>query len=344
MPGMQEADQVGKRQDLSNYIVNIQRTDTPLFTEIPKDTVRKSTFETQVDDYGETNDIGGVGASEDADNFQNMAENRGIIDNQVMKMWEKPMVDDFAENVNENEALPAGEYVEATRKAIVRLKFRVEKRLLSRVEGTRQESGRKFGTCSIGGFLKSTAPIGNQVVPERFRTPSGQIYTGTLANFTEDSARAILKEIFESTNGKGKFKGYVGSSLKEAFSLMSVYRPDKSGSTVVQRINAQNNTTLSTTVDILTGDFGTIELMPTTRMRYFDQGAAIGDPATATSEAQRRGSGMILDISMWGLAFKRKPGHKPLENKGGGPRGIVDTIFGLRCKNPKGNGAVFVSA
>ena len=45
-----------------------------------------------------------------------------------------------------------------------------------------------------------------------------------------------------------------------------------------------------------------------------------------------------------GLAFKRKPGHKPLEDKGGGPRGIVDMIFGLRAKCPKANGAILVSA
>jgi hypothetical protein len=337
-----EADQVGKRQDLSNYIVNIQRTDTPLFTEIPKDTVRKSTFETQVDDYGETNDIGGVGTSEDAADFKNQAENRGIIDNQVMKMWEKPMVDDFAENVNENEALPAGEYVEAVRKSVVRLKFRVEKRLFSRVEGTRQEGGRKFGTCAIGGFLKSGAPIGDQRVSERFRMPAAHEYTGTLEAYTENHARGIMKAIFESTNGKGKFKHYVGSSLQEAYTLMSIYRPDKASNTVIQRINAVNNTTLSNTVTMIQGDFGMMDLVPTTRMRYYDMGATIGT-MTETTAAQRQGSGVILDLSMWGLAFKRKPGHKRLEDKGGGPRGIVDTIFGLRCKNPRGNGAVWVS-
>lgn len=343
MPGMMEADQVGKRQDLSNYIVNIERTDTPLFTMIAKDTVRRSTFETLVDDYGETDDIDGVGTSEDAKSFRNQAENRGIIDNQVMKMWENPAVDDFAENVNEVEALPQGEYVEGVRKAMVRLKFRAEKRMFSRVEGTRQESGRKFGTCSIGGFLKPGAPIGTQVVPERFRMPAGQQYTGTLANFDENAARTILKEIFESTNGKGRFKGILGSDLKEAFSLMSIYRPDKASNTVVRQINNENNGTLDMTVDILTGDFGVVEMMPSTRMRYFDMGATIGTK-TETTQAQRRGSGYILDLSMWGMAFKRKPGHKPLADEGGGPRGIVDMIFGLRCKNPKGNGAIYVSA
>lgn len=343
MPGLQEADQVGKRQDLSTYIVNIQRTETPLFTMIPKDTVRRSTFETLVDDYGTITDIGGVGTSEDAKTFKNQAENRGIIDNQVMKMWENPAVDDFAENVNEVEALPQGEYVEGVRKSLVRLKFRAEVRLLSGVEGTRQEGGLKFGTCAIGGFLKNAAPIGTQVVPARFRMPTAQSYTGTLANFTETDLRGILKEIFESTNGKGKFVAPVGSDLKEAVSLMSVHRPDKASNTVVRHINSQNNGTLDMTVDIITGDFGTVELMPTTRMRYYDQNATIG-VYDATTDAQRRGSGYILDMSMWGLAFKRKPGHKPLADEGGGPRGIVDMIFGLRCKNPRGNGVIRVSA
>jgi hypothetical protein len=75
-------------------------------------------------------------------------------------------------------------------------------------------------------------------------------------------------------------------------------------------------------------------------VRYFD-GAT---PTAETTEAQRRGSGYILDLTKWGLAFKRKPGHKPLEDKGGGPRGIVDMIFGLRAKCPKANGAILVSS
>lgn len=342
MPGLQEPDQVGKRQDLSNYIVNIQREDTPLFTELPKDTVRQSTFETQVDDYGETDDIDGVGTSEDAADYKNQAENRGIITNQVMKMWEKPMVDDFSENVNENEALPQGEYAEAVRKSVVRLKFRMEKRLMSRVEATRQESGRKYGTCSIGGFIKSTAPIGTQQVPERFRTLAGSIYTGTLANYTEAECNAIMLSIFEATNGKGMFKHYCGSTLKQAYTGMSLYRPDKASNTVIQRISAGRSGTIENTVDIIIGDFGTVELIPTTRMRYFDQAAGVGDK-TATSAALRQGSGLILDLKSWGLAFKRKPGHKPQDDKGGGPRGIVDTIFGLRSKSPRANGAVYVS-
>ena len=338
MPGLIETGQVGAREDLSDYIVNIERTETPLFTMLPKDTVNKTHFETQVDDYGSTDDIGGVSSSEDAVDFDNMAENRGLIENYVMKMWEKPSVDDFAENVNENPAVQEGEYVNSVAKAIVRLKFRIEKLLLSQVQAVVQANGAKYRTCSIGGFLSTSAPTGAQTIPSRFRTPSAQVYASTLAAFDEDDAHDILQEIFESTHGQGKFTGIVGSELKQRFSSMSIWRPSVSNYSLVQRIDNADTKTLETVVDVLVGDFGTVALVPSTRVNYFDSSAA------ATTATLRRGSGYILDLSMWGLAFKRKPGHKRLEDAGGGPRGIVDAIFGLRCKSPLANGAVLISS
>jgi hypothetical protein len=338
MPGLIETSQVGAREDLSEYIVNIEKTDTPLFTMIPKDTVHKTHFETQVDDYGETDDIAGVGSSEDADDFDNMAENRGLIENYVMKMRETPAVDDFAENVNENPALQEGEYVNSVAKAIVRLKFRIEKLLLSQVQAVVQANGAKYRTCSIGGFLSTSAPTGAQTIPSRFRTPSAHVYTSTLAAYDEDDSHGVLQEIFEATNGAGKFTAIVGSSLKLRYSSMAIYRPTVSNYTAIQHINSQDSKTLEAVVDVLVGDFGTIVLVPSTRVRYFD-----GDGA-ATTTAQRRGSGYILDLSMWGLAFKRKPTHRRLEDQDGGPRGIVGAIFGLRAKAPKNNGAVLVSS
>ena len=319
-------------------MTNIQRADTPLFSMIPKDTIGQTLFQTQVDDYGDTDDISGVGTGEDVDAFQNMAENRDTVDNYAMKMREAVAVDDFSENVDSNPALAEGEYVESVRKATVRLKWRIEKLLLSQAEALKQTGGAKYRSCSIGGFIKATAPSGSQVVPERFRPAAGQIYTGTLADLTEDTIHNILQEIFEATNGMGKFQMPCGSELKQTVSLMSIYRPDKVSHATIRRINEGAGTTLETVVDILIGDFGTVELIPMTRVRYFDGSAA------ATTSAQRRGSGLILDLSKWGLAFKRKPRHQQLLDEGGGPRGFVDAIFGLRAKNPKGQGAIFVSA
>lgn len=338
MPGLMEPSQVGKKQDLSNYIVNIQREETPLFTMLPKDTVSKTVFETQVDDYGSTDDLAGVGSATDADAFANMVESRGIIENSVMKMWELPAVDDFAENVNENPALMEGEYANAVRKATVRLKFRMEKLLMSELQATKQDgTGTVYRTCSIGGFTSTSAPTGTQVIPSRYRVPSAHAYTSTVAALTEDSVHNILQEIFEQTHGSGDFVAPVGSELKQKISSFSFYRPDLASNSVVRSINSQNDGTIEQVVDFLVGDFGKVKLVPVTRMRWVTSAGA------ANSDTLRRGSGYILDLKMWGLAFKRRPGHKRIEDKGGGPRGIVDVIFGLRCKNPLGNGRIFVS-
>jgi hypothetical protein len=336
MPGLLEPNQVGKRQDLSDYIVNIERDNYPLIAMLPKDKDPVNTeFETQVDDYGDTDDLDGVPAGKDADKFENQAANRGIIKNKVQKIWENPMVDDFAENVSENPAVTS-EYLEAVRKSTVRLKFRMEKRLLSQREAEDNATSKGYGTCAIGGFLKSAAPTGVQTVPARFRTPAAQIYSSTLSALKEEDMQGLLQELFESTNGAGDYVGFVGSELKQTVSFWTLYRTDVASNTIVRRFDAASDE-LKVTVDVLTGDFGTIKLVPTTRMRW--QTA----DGTANSAALRKGSGYILSLKLWALAMKRRPGHRRLEDAGGGPRGIVDAIFGLRCKNPKGNAAVTIS-
>jgi hypothetical protein len=336
MPGLLEPNQVGKRQDLSDYIVNIERDNYPLIAMLPKDKDPVNTeFETQVDDYGDTDDLDGVPAGKDADKFENQAANRGIIKNKVQKIWENPMVDDFAENVSENPAVTS-EYLEAVRKSTVRLKFRMEKRLLSQREAEDNATSKGYGTCAIGGFLKAAAPTGVQTVPARFRTPAAQIYSSTLSALKEEDMQGLLQELFESTNGAGDYVGFVGSELKQTVSFWTLYRTDVASNTIVRRFDAASDE-LKVTVDVLTGDFGTIKLVPTTRMRW--QTA----DGTANSAALRKGSGYILSLKLWALAMKRRPGHRRLEDAGGGPRGIVDAIFGLRCKNPKGNAAVTIS-
>ncbi len=337
MPGLTEPNQVGKRQDLSNYITNIEQEAYPLISMLPKDKDPVNTeFETQVDDYGSTDDLDGVPAGKDADQFENQAARRGIIKNRVQKMWENPMVDDFAENVSENPAV-SSEYLDAVRKSTVRLKFRIEKRLFSEREAEANSTSKGYGTCSIFGFLKAAAPTGVQVIPESFRLAAAQRYTSTVALFTEEAAQDLLQELFENSHGAGDYDAFFGSELKQKVSFMTIYRPDVASNTIVRRFDASKNTELAAMVDILTGDFGTVKLHPTTRMRWQDVNGA------ANSQTLRRGSGVIMSMKHWALAFKRRPGHRPLQDGGGGPRGIVDGIFGLRCKAPKANAPILVS-
>jgi hypothetical protein len=342
MPGLAEPAQVGKRQDLSNYITNIERENFPFLSALPKDKDPVSTnVETQMDDYGSTDDMSGVGTGEDVSSFTNQAENRAINTTKVMKMRETAMVDDFAENVSENPALAKGEYLEQVKKASVRLKMRIEKFALTRLEARTQQGATQYRTCAVGGWLKTGAPVGEQISPARFRPTAAQVYTGTLADLREEHIHDQLQESFENTHGTGSFMGFLGSELKQTISLWSIFRPDQAGSSVVRQFDGSADT-LKTMVDILVGDFGRVQLVPSTRVRYFeDDGSAV---PVATTTAQRRGSGVILDMTRWAIAFKRRPNHRRLEDRGGGPRGLIDAIFALRSKSPRANSAIWVSA
>jgi hypothetical protein len=50
--------------------------------------------------------------------------------------------------------------------------------------------------------------------------------------------------------------------------------------------------------------------------------------------AVQNGRGYVLDMDMVELRYNRKPRFQELEDRGGGPRGIVDAICALCVKSP----------
>lgn len=343
MPALIESDIDRKslRQDLSDYFTFLQHEETPELSILPKTTVNQTKFQDQVDDYGDTSNIEGVLSNDDATSFTNQLANMGYVENFAMKMRETAAVDDMAQNVDENPALASGYMAQAVRKAVVRLKHRMAKQILSLIEGRQQSGANTYRSCAIGGFIKSGAPSGDQAVPSIARPAAAQIYTDTVANLQPGGAtpiegvlKNIMQEIYEASFGQGNFKAIFGSSLKKLVSDISIYEANVSGATVVRRINSDNDAEISATVDRIKGDFGAIDIIPSVRVRRVDASNA------AVSDTLARNSGYILDPQKWGLAFKRTPNFRSLEDKGGGPRGIVEAIYGLRALFPKGNGAI----
>ena len=79
-------------------------------------------------------------------------------------------------------------------------------------------------------------------------------------------------------------------------------------------------------MDIFEGDFGTLELIPSLFL------------AMDASSAEQLSRGYVLDMDMIELRYNRKPRYQELEDRGGGPRGIVDAICALCVKSPLGLG------
>jgi hypothetical protein len=75
-------------------------------------------------------------------------------------------------------------------------------------------------------------------------------------------------------------------------------------------------------VDLFVGDFGELVLTPS---------LFLAKDQVAASQLRR---GYILDMDAVHIRYNRRPRYMPLDDEGGGPRGIVDTIAGLQVDNP----------
>ncbi len=346
MPGLVESNLDGTTlvQDLSTFFTFLQAAETIELTMLPTAKINRRDFQDQVDDYGDTSDIEGVLSNSPATNLTNQLANTGYVQNYAMKMRETWGVDDMADTVDENPAFGVGGFRPASiKKALIRLKHRMAKQVFSLVEGRRQTGALAYRSCSVGGFINSSAPAGDQLVPALARPLSTQIYSGTWANLLpggatpiEDTLRGIARVLFSRSLGQSQSLCLVaGVQLKQAVDDCSIYRPNVTGATVLRRVNTDNGEmTLSTVVDHIETSAGNIDIIPSTRVRRVDASNV------AVSDTLAEQSGYLLNKSKWGIGYRRNPINKDLPDNDAGPSGAVSVIFGLRSYFPGANGAI----
>ena len=147
-------------------------------------------------------------------------------------------------------------------------------------------------------------------IPAEFRTPSAQIYTGTLAAFEEATFKAMLQSRYNRTGVSAKFVLWAASGLKSHIDdNFGKYVADKAGYSPVvsNNVTTQQGKVMASTVDVWQGPYGTITVelepwMPTTT----------------------RGYGIDMeDVEKRLLYLARHTEHPDL---GGGKRGLIDSI------------------
>lgn len=314
MPGTQEIYQVGKREDLSDIIAVADAKGTPFTSMIRKGNKPTNTLsEWQADGYDEPN-TDGVLDGKDVETFEDAAANRERIGGRVQKFWRTPMVTDMAETVS-NPAGVKSEFSAAKAKKSVEIKRDMEAAFLSDNDSQPQSGSNPYKTRGMGKWLDSAAQA-DLPVPEAYRTPAGSIFSSALSGFTEDSLRTLLQSRYEQCGTTDQLVGFVGTDLKKAISDFVRYAPDKASNSHVRRFNQQTSeAAISTTVDFYESDFGSVELhlssfVPNTKRGYF------------------------VDMRLVEMRANRLPGFVGLENRGGGPRGIIDAIVMLCVLNP----------
>ena len=331
---------VGKREDLSDIIAVVDAKETVLTSSIKKGSKKPTSayVEWLVDSYPATQITGTVDGTEVSyTSAADFAASRARIGTYIQQFRRIPGVSRLEEVVatvaGVNNPDPQGvagstEFGRAKAKATVMVKRDIESTFLS-ANGAQADNGTvAYNTRGLGKWLSATADsvaLGQGSV----LLDANQIYSGTMAAFTEDSLRAVLQQRWSVTGRGGDLLGIVGSDVKNAISDFSRYLPAKTinslTASAVRFYNAQiADKTISTSVDILSGDYGNIELhlsafLPTTKTGY------------------------IIDPEFIEMRTHTAPYFTELPDLGAGRRGIVEAIVALVPTNPQAHAKISAS-
>jgi hypothetical protein len=137
----------------------------------------------------------------------------------------------------------------------------------------------------------------------------------------------MLQSIYSQTGKVSTYSLVCGPTLKRQFtSFTRTQFASTNVASAIRVLNQKDENKIVSTVDIFEGDFGTLELIPSLFLA--------ADATGAGAAAVQNGRGYVLDMDMVELRYNRKPRFQELEDRGGGPRGIVDAICALCVKSP----------
>lgn len=320
MAALFERSQVGKREDLADYISLVDAKDTPIVSMIPKGSKPGNTLlQWQADNMPSPVSTGSVDGV-DVSSYENLNSGRALINNYIQVFQRAIRVSPLAVDVS----IVAGlrdELAGMVAKGIKLLKRDMELTVSSDNDMQADNGTVAYLTRGLGEWIKNGAQTTNPV-NSNFRTPTASINTTATGSFAETDAQGVLTSIYGQT---GQFKTYdtvVGTSLKRAFSNL-LYTTTASGTNQYQSIRTLNrdasSDVYSASVDVFNGDFGSLRL----------------HPSTFLPNAFR---GYVLDMDLLELRYTNMPEVTELPDAGGGPARLIKAVAGLVVKNPLGLG------
>jgi hypothetical protein len=276
----------------------------------------------QVESYPDPQ-LDGVLDGKDADKFEDLG-GRDELKGRVQKFWRRPFVSDFADEVSDVAGLGGGgpgqgqgqEFKGKLKKGMTMISRDLESRFLAFAKEAQEDNGTLPNeTRSLGVWAQNTAQT-LYPVPAAYRPAAAQNNTTAVGSLVEADIRAVMKSCAAAAKGKVDMDMICGSDLKEQ---ISTFQSFASASNATRQLQMKAGE-LEQAVDVFKNDFGTLRVL----LSYF--------VAKDTAYSAKRG--YIVDTDMLELRYNRMPRIVQLENKGGGPRAIIDAIVGLVCKNP----------
>ena len=321
MAQLYERTQVGKREDLADYISLVDAKDTPFVSMAPKGSKPGNTyFQWQADNFPTAVTTGTVdGTDVGTSDYQNLNSGRALLSNYVQIFRRPVRVSPLSVDVS----IVAGlrdELAGMVAKGITLMKRDMESTFLSTNDGQADNGTVPYLTKALGSFISTTGGT-VPAVPSAFRTPSGNIVGSSAASSTlsESDVQGLLTSIWSQTGTYRDYDCIVGSTLKRAFTNLMFTTPS-TGSTNTQSAirtferEASADVYISS-VDVFEGDFGRLKIHP---------------DAFAPAAYQ----GYVIPMDLTEIRYANMPEIRDLPDYGGGPARLIEAVAGLVVKNP----------
>ncbi len=321
--------QTGIRQDLSDLIAVVDAKTCPVISMAKKgaEPINPLT-QWQADAFNAATVPAGVLSNTDvsSSDFVDNAANRVLLSARIQKFREVPSVDDLAQHVSEVAGIgKKKEMARAVSKSLEQMKRSMEAAFCSDQEGVEQSGVTPYKTRGLGKWIQNGAQS-DLPVNSAYRTPTASINTTATASLTENNIQDMLQSLYEQTGKSQTYSLVCGPALKRQFtSFTRTQFASTNVASAIRVLNQKDDNKIVSTVDIFEGDFGTLELIPS---------LFLAKDAAVNAAAVQNGRGYVLDMDMVELRYNRKPRFQELEDRGGGPRGIVDAICALCVKSP----------
>jgi uncharacterized protein DUF5309 len=325
---------------LSNLYINLDKRLTPFQGRLKRgeDLQNVKLFSWPLETY-DGRMISGVPENKDVDDFE--TDKQYQLYGRSQKFWRRPHVSTEANTINKAPA-DFGKYNKQVVKKTQEQKRDIEQRLLSDVDSRDDDgvNGREFQ--GLGRFINDTTSVGSAgaaltftdtqtSVPTQFRTPTAQIYVGQLVTggvitFDTDAINVMLQNRFDALGSTPRMSGFVDPLLKRHFTRIERYVKTMAGYTATaQRYNTDFSASnfIDYGADLYESDFGPIDINMDSWMPRTSAGALSGRGYFLDMEFMTlRASGLFLT-------------HQSQEDKGAGPRGLIQSILGPQWGDPR---------
>jgi len=327
--------QVGAREDLSDLIAVADQKATPLLSMARKSAEPTNPLFSWLTDNYEEPVLDGVLSNQDADSFANPAAGRSRLYGRIQKLWRLPKIDDLAQNVSDVAGVGRKkEMARAVTKSLKELARDLESVFCSDQDSVEQSGSTPYRTRGLGEWIKATAQAdAATAVPATYRTPSDSITAAGTNTITDNTIQALLQSLYEQSGVAKNYTLLCGPTLKRRFTgFQQVQFGSTNAGGNIRTFNGNlSDHKYEAKVDVFIGDFGQLALVSSLFL------ARTTGAAPSASSLRR---GYILDMDGIHIRYNRRPRFMPLDDAGGGPRGIVDAIVGLQVDNPLVHGKI----